>query len=56
MQRPEANEYHPAYQKYFDLVPNGDFLTVLTQNSTETADFFEAIPTKKHYYRYAEGK
>lgn len=56
MQRPEANEYHPAYQKYFDLIPNGDLLAILTQNSTETADFFEAIPTAKHDYRYAEGK
>ena len=56
MQRPEANEYHPAYQKYFDLIPNGDFLTILTQNTTETVDFCEAIPAGKHDYRYAEGK
>ena len=56
MQRPEPNEYQPAYQKYFDLIPNGDLTTILTQNSTETVDFFEAIPEGKHDYRYAEGK
>ena len=56
MQRPEANEYHPAYQKYFDLIPDGDFLKILTQNTTETVDLFEALPPEKHDYRYAEGK
>ena len=56
MQRPEANEYHPAYQKYFDLIPNGDLLKILTQNTTETVDLFEALPPAKHDYRYAEGK
>ncbi len=25
MQRPEPNEYDPNYQKYFDLIPNGDY-------------------------------
>jgi len=56
MQKPEANEYHPAYQKYFDLIPNGDFQKILSQNTTETVDLFEALPAEKHDYRYAEGK
>src|ERR1700741_1921956 len=33
MQRPETSEYHPNYQKYFDLAPAGDYLELLRQNS-----------------------
>ena len=56
MQRPEASEYHPNYQKYFDLVPAGNYLELLRQNSADTVTFFEAIPAEKQDYRYAAGK
>jgi len=56
MQRPEVNEYHPGYQKYFDLVPGNDFLVLLDLNTKETIDFFKNRPPEKHDYRYAEGK
>lgn len=56
MERPEASEYHPNYQKYFDLVPDGDYLELLRHNSTDTVTFFESIPAEKHDYRYAAGK
>lgn len=56
MERPEATEYHPNYQKYFDLVPRGDYLELLRQNSTDTVAFFESIPPVRHDYRYAAGK
>lgn len=56
MQRPAVDEYAPGYQKYFDLVPPGDFPTLLQLNSTETANFFNNIPDEKLDYRYAEGK
>ena len=56
MQRPLADEYATAYQKYFDLVSEGDYLSLLRQNSTETIAFFEGIPVEKLDYRYAEGK
>jgi uncharacterized damage-inducible protein DinB len=56
MQRPEANEYRAAYQKYFDLIPNGDYIDMLEQNKIETVGFFDSIPPQKHDYRYAEGK
>lgn len=56
MQRPAVDEYAPGYQKYFELVPPGDFLNLLQQNSTETATFFKNIPNEKLDYRYAEGK
>ena len=56
MERPEANEYHPNYQKYFHLVPAGDYMELLRQNSTDSATFFEPLPPQKHDYKYAEGK
>jgi uncharacterized damage-inducible protein DinB len=56
MERPNPGEYHPNYQKYFDLVPSGEYLELLRQNSTDTATFFESIPHDKHDYRYADGK
>jgi uncharacterized damage-inducible protein DinB len=56
MQKPLSNEYHPNYQKYFDLVSEGDYLDLLRQNSTETVRFFEAMPTEKLDYKYAAGK
>ncbi len=56
MQRPSAGEYHTNYQKYFELVANGDYLNLLRQNSLETVAFFEGIPNEKLDYKYAEGK
>jgi uncharacterized damage-inducible protein DinB len=56
MQKPSADEYGPGYQKYFDLVPAGDYSTLLNQNSTETVRFFENISPEKLDYRYAAGK
>src|SRR5215510_1965581 len=56
MQRPLPEEYTPGYQKYFDLVPEGEYLSLLRQNLVETVDFFESIPAEKLDYRYAEGK
>lgn len=56
MQRPLSTEYSPAYQKYFDLVPDGNFMELLRQNGEGITQFFERIPSDKHEYRYAEGK
>ena len=56
MQRPAVDEYADGYQKYFDLVPEGDYLSLLRDNSTGTVEFFEAVASDKLDYRYAEGK
>ena len=56
MERPEANEFHANYQKYFDLVPAGDYMEILRQNSVDSARFFESIPPDRQDYKYAEGK
>ncbi len=56
MQKPSAGEYHPNYQKYFDLVAKGDYLDLLRQNSSDTVMFFENLPNEKLDYKYAEDK
>ena len=56
MQRPLAGEYAEGYQKYFDLVPPGDYLSLLKQNTIETIKFFEAIPEDKLNYKYEADK
>jgi len=56
MENPSLHEYHPDYQKYFDLVPAGDYLLLVEQNSIDTVNFFEEIPSDKHDYRYADKK
>ena len=56
MQKPLSNEYAVSYQKYFDLVPEGDYLDLLGQNRLETVSFFENLPNEKVDYKYAEDK
>ena len=56
MQRPSSDEYAPAYEKYLSLVEDGDYLTLLNQNSSETVNYFETIPDEKAQYKYAEDK
>jgi uncharacterized damage-inducible protein DinB len=56
MERPSTGEYAAGYQKYFDLVPEGDYLTLLKQNSTSTIAFFETLSAELLDYKYAEGK
>jgi uncharacterized damage-inducible protein DinB len=56
MQKPLANEYAIGYQKYFDLVPEGDYLDLLRQNALATVRFFERLPEEKLAYKYADDK
>jgi len=56
MRKPTASEYAAGYQKYFDLVPEGEYLSLLRQNAIATIAFFESILDEKLDYRYAEDK
>lgn len=56
MQRPATTEYQTGYQKYFDLVPSGDYKQILRDNLSQTVQLFQDIPAGKADYRYAEGK
>lgn len=56
MKRPETKEYNPYFSRYISLVPDGDYLQLLKQNTQNILKFFKDIPSDKHDYRYAEGK
>ena len=56
MQRPLSDEYAAGYEKYMSLVADGDYLSLLKQNSIETVNYFGAMSEEKLQYRYAEGK
>lgn len=56
MQKPLPTEYAPYYQRYINLLDEGDILTQFTQTTADTIAFFENIPITKHNYRYAEKK
>jgi uncharacterized damage-inducible protein DinB len=56
MTRPTPNEHADFHTKYIALVPEGDYLSLLDENTTEIVRFFESIDLAKHDFRYAEGK
>lgn len=56
MQKPSPDDYVSGYQKYFDLVPEGEYLDLLKQNSRDAVRFLQSIPSETLDYRYAEGK
>jgi uncharacterized damage-inducible protein DinB len=56
MQKPALGEYHANYQKYFDLVSEGEYLSLLRQNSIDLINRVEKIPVDKLDYKYAEDK
>jgi uncharacterized damage-inducible protein DinB len=56
MQRPQTGEFNPYFQRYIDLVVDGDFDAILEENTDEAFDFFQNIPEDKHNFRYEEGK
>jgi uncharacterized damage-inducible protein DinB len=56
MNKPDKEEYNPYFDRYISLVPDGNFLNHLKENSKEIVSFFENIPHEKHNFSYAQGK
>ena len=56
MEKPLEGEYNPYFDRYINLVPDGDFHELLMANSDKAVRFFESIPPEKHDYRYANNK
>lgn len=56
MQKPEPEEYNPYFSRYISLVPEGEYMHVLKENTAEIVNFFRSISEDKHNYRYAEDK
>lgn len=56
IKRPASTEHHQYYQKYVNLVPEGDYLANLESQGRENLTFLRGISEEKSRYRYAPGK
>jgi hypothetical protein len=56
MNLPDKNEYNPYFEKYINLVPQGNFLEGFYKNTEQAIQFFKSIPLEKQQYRYALDK
>lgn len=56
LQRPAEGEYHPYYDTYISLVPDGDLIELLARNADETIAVLRAQPAEMADFAYAEGK
>ncbi len=54
--RPAPGDFAPFYQKYVDLVEEGDILKILKLTAFETIVLFESINEEVWNYSYAPGK
>jgi uncharacterized damage-inducible protein DinB len=54
--RPTPSEHDPYYQRYVDLVPDGDILLTLRHQLANTLQLLEDLPEDRETFRYAEGK
>jgi hypothetical protein len=54
--RPARSEHHEYYNRYVDLVPDGDVVLLLKSQLADTLVLFEGLPLERETHRYAEGK
>src|SRR3954469_11531475 len=54
--RPANDEYLPYYSRYTDRVPDGDVLSTLSQQISETIALLRGLPESVANYRYAPDK
>jgi hypothetical protein len=55
-QKPEKSEFLPYYERYIALVPDGDVISTLTSQMTDTQSLLNALPASVATYRYAPDK
>src|SRR4051812_26904014 len=55
-ERPSATEYAPYFARYVDLVPEGDIVAHLRENSTVLNATIATLDESRGGYRYEEGK
>jgi len=57
MNRPEATEYDPYYERYISLVAESDdIISTLAAQLTKLQDIFTALPEEKGEFSYEDGK
>ena len=54
--KPASSEYLPYYERYIALVPDGDVVTTLVSQMTETQELLRSLPASVGTYRYAPDK
>ena len=54
--RPANDEYLPYYSRYIERVPDGDVLSALSQQMSETIALLRGLPESVASYRYAPDK
>ena len=56
IERPDATEYAPYYERYISLVKDGDILASLSQQMDETLTLLGSISEEQANFRYAPDK
>ena len=54
--RPAKSEFLPYYERYIALVPDGDVVSTLSTQLSETLTLLRGLPSSVATYRYAPGK
>lgn len=54
--RPQPSDAAPYFQRYIDLVPDGDIVQLLTQAKAVMTALLQSLPPDKWDFRYAAGK
>lgn len=54
--RPQTNEYSTLFANYINLVPDGNIIDILDQQSRETIDVLKHITEEQGLFRYDDGK
>jgi uncharacterized damage-inducible protein DinB len=54
--RPEVNEYASYYERYVSLAPEGDVVSALERQASETLALLRALPEERGAHRYAPDK
>lgn len=56
LKKPAANQYPEYYQRYVNLVPDGDIIEILKSNKEQIVKLLSGLTDEQAEYRYAEGK
>jgi len=54
--RPQANEHHPYFSRYIDLVPEEDIVGAMEAQARDTAALLAGVGEEKAAFRYAPKK
>jgi hypothetical protein len=54
--RPQPDEHAPYYSRYIDRVPDGDLLTLLTTQVSDTASMLASVTGDRENFAYGPGK